>query len=189
MVKTFLVTLFLLTTVIGQSRPTSFIEKRVTFTIPAEWQIQSQEDKKTLGSTQIFIPYALTDDTPHSANATIVANIVPEKVTVEDLCDRIRKQSFPGMAIVNDLPDGKNWRTMVWTAQIQGLPYLALHRFGVVNRVAVEFMVAFPLFEKGDTKWVERTITDFNHTCENLKIDGTNSTEAMVRIDKLPAKQ
>lgn len=102
MFKTFFISLFLLTSVIGQSRPTSFIEKRVTFTLPAEWQIQSQEDKKTLGRTQIFIPYALTDDTPHSANATIVANIVPEKVTVEDLCDRIRKQSYPGMAIVND---------------------------------------------------------------------------------------
>jgi hypothetical protein len=189
MVKTFLITLFLLTSFIGQTRPTSFIEKRVTFSIPAEWQIQSQEDKKTLGRTQIFIPYALTDDTPHSANATIVVNIVPEKVTVEDLCDRIRKQSYPGMAIVNDLPDGKNWRTMVWTAETQGLPYLALHRFGVVNRVAVEFLVAFPLFEKGDTKWVERTIADFNRTCESLKIDGNNSTEVKVYADKLPSKQ
>ena len=187
--KALLITLLFLTSVAGQNRPTSFIEKRVTFSIPTEWQIQSQEDSKTLGRTQILIPYALTDNTPHSANAAIIANIVPANVTVKDVGDRILKQQYPGMAIVNDIPDGKNWRTIVWTARTEGLPYLMLDRFGVVNRVAVEFVVGFPLFEKGDTKWVERAVSDFNATCESLKIDGTNSTEAKVHIGKIPSNE
>ena len=174
--------------VFGQKAPTSFLEKRVTFTIPDQWQIQKVEDSKTLGRTQILIPYALTDNTPHSANAAIVANIVPDNVTVKEVGDRIGKQPIPSLVIVNDIPDGENWRTIVWTARTEGVPYLILSRFGVVHNVAVEFTVGFPLFEKDDTKWIEKGIADFNTTCETLKIDGTNSTKAKVVIEKLPAK-
>jgi len=177
-----------LASAVGQNAPTSFLKKRVTFTIPSHWQIQSQEDSKKLGRTQIFIPYALTENTPHSANAAIIANIVPDNVTIKDIGDRISRQQYPGMAIVNDIPDGKNWRTIVWTARTEGLPYLMLDRFGLVNRVAVEFVVGFPLFENGDPKWVEKVVSDFNVTCESLKIDGTNSTEAKVHIGELPSK-
>jgi hypothetical protein len=186
--KTLFVLIMFLASAAGQSAPTSFLEKRVTFTIPSHWQIQSQEDSKTLGRTQILIPYALTDNTPHSANAAIIANSVPDGVTVKDIGDRIAKQQYPGMAIVNDNPDGKNWRTIVWTARTEGLPYLMLDRFGLVNQVAVEFVVGFPLFENGDVKWVEKVVSDFNATCESLKIDGTNSTEAKVHLGKLPSK-
>jgi hypothetical protein len=177
-----------LASAVGQSAPTSFLEKRVTFTIPSHWRIQSQEDSKTLGRTQILIPYALTDNTPHSANAAIIANIVPDGVTVKDIGDRIAKQQYPGMTIVNDIPDGKNWRIIVWTARTEGLPYLMLDRFGLVNNVAVEFVIGFPLFENGDVKWVEKVVSDFNATCESLKIDGTTSTEAKVHLGKLPLK-
>jgi hypothetical protein len=140
-----------------------------------------------LGRTQISIPYPATDNTPHSANAVIIANTVPDNVGVKDIGDRIYKNQYPGMVIVNDIPDGKNWRTIVWTAQTDGVPYLMLDRFGVVNRVAVEFMVGFPLLENGDQKWVEREVEEFNTICKGLKIDGTNSTEAKVYLDKMPA--
>jgi len=173
----------------GQNVPTSFLEKRVTFTIPSHWKIQSQEDSKTSGRTQIFIPYELTDNTPHSANAAIIANIVPGNVTVKDIGDRIAKQPFPSLAIVNDIPDGPNWRTIVWTAKTEGLPYLMLNRFGLVNNIAVEFIVGFPLFEKPDVKWLEKVVADFNATCESLKIDGSNSTTVKILLDKLPVKK
>lgn len=176
-----------LASVIAQTAPTSFIEKRVTFSIPSSWVIQTQEDTKTLGRVQILIPYPATDNTPHSANAAIIANVVPDNVTVKDVGDRIYKNQYPGMAVVNDIPDGKNWRTLVWTARNGDVPYLMLDRFGVVNKVAVEFVVGFPLLEKGDQKWIEKTVDDFNATCKSLKIDGTNSTEAKVYLDKLPA--
>jgi len=183
--KILLLLLLLISVAVGQNRPTSFLEKRVTFSIPTEWQVQSQEDSKSLGRTQILIPYVLTDNTPHSANAAIIANVVPANVTVTDIGDRILKQQYPGMAIINDIPDGKTWRTIVWTARTEGLPYLMLDRFGVVNNIAVEFVVGFPLFENGDVKWVERVVSEFNSTCESLKIDGTNSTEAKIHLGKL----
>lgn len=184
-----LLLLVLLSPAIAQKRPTSFIDKRVTFSIPGHWEIQSQEDKKTLGRIQILIPYPATDDTPHSANAAIIANTVPDTVTLKDMGDRIATRGYPGLAIVNDIADGGNWRTIVWTARTEGVPYLMLDRFGLANGVAVEFMVGFPLLEKGDPKWVERVVDDFNATCQSLKIDGTNSSEAKVHIGKLPPNE
>ena len=160
----------------------------MTFTLPSYWKIQRQEDSKTLARTQILIPYALTDNTPHSANAALIANMVPKNVTVKDVGDRIGKQQFPGLAIVNDIPDGKQWRTIVWTGKAEGLSYLMFSRFGVVNNVAVEFTLGFPLFENPDVKWVEKVVADFNATCETLKIDGANSTGAKVYLDKLPPR-
>src|SRR5678816_2160633 len=186
---TLMLLLVALSQVIAQTAPTSFIEKRVTFSIPSYWVIQLQENTKTVGRTQIIIPYPATDNTPHSANAAIIANTLPGNVTVKDVGDRVYRNQYPGMAIVNDIPDGKNWRTIVWTAQTEGAPYIMLDRFGVVNGVAVEFLVGFPLLENGDPKWVERVVGEFNTLCKGLKIDGTNSSEAKVHIDKLPAQK
>jgi hypothetical protein len=89
------------------------------------------------------------------------------------------------MAIVNDIPDGKEWRTIVWTAR-NGAPYLRLNRFGCANGIATEVLMAFPLLENGDQKWVEKAVSVFNSVCEGLKIDGSNTTEAKVDIGKLP---
>jgi hypothetical protein len=173
---------------VAQKAPTSFIERRVTFSLPTQWVIQKQEETKTLGRAQILIPYPLTDNTPHSANAAIVANTVPSSVTVKDIGDRVYNKQYEGMAVVNDIADGKNWRTIVWTARTEGTPYLMLDRFGLVKGVAVEFLVGFPLLENGDQKWIEKVVEDFNATCKSLKIDGTNSTEAKVSLEKLPRK-
>ena len=172
-----------------QNTPTSLVGKRVTFSLPSSWIVQKQEAEKTSGRIQILIPYPATDNTPHSANAAVIANAVPKDVTVKDAGDAVYKNQFPGFAVVNDIADGKNWRTLVWTAKNE-VPYIMLDRYGVVNGVAVEFLVSFPLLEKGDPKWIEKTVADFNSFCEGLKIDGTNSTEAKVHLDKLePAKK
>jgi hypothetical protein len=169
----------------AQQRPSSLIQNRVTFTLPAHWEIQKQEDSATVGRIQILIPYPETENTPHSANVAIVANIVPAEVTVKEVGDRVYGKKYPGMAVVNDIPDGKEWRTIVWTAR-DGAPYLSLNRFGCANSVAVEVLMAFPLLENGDLKWIEKAISDFNSLCESLKIDAKNSTEAKVNLGKLP---
>jgi hypothetical protein len=169
----------------AQQLPSSLIQKRVTFTLPIHWKIQNLEDSATVGKIQILIPYPETDKTPHSANVAIVANIVPSEVTIKDIGDKVYGRKYTGMAVVNDIPDGKEWRTIVWTAR-DGAPYLALNRFGCANGVAVELLMAFPLLENGDLKWIEKAISDFNSLCETLKIDAKNSTEAKVNLEKLP---
>jgi hypothetical protein len=186
--STALLLLALHSVIVAQEQPTSFIQKRVTFSIPSHWEIQIQEDTKTMGRTQILIPYPATDDTPHSANAAITANTVPAQVTIKDIGDRVYGMKHPGFAIVNDIADGNNWRTIVWTAKTEGVPYVMLDRFGLVNGIAVEFMVGFPLMENGDAKWIEKVVEDFNATCQSLKIDGTNSDKAKIYVDKLPSR-
>jgi hypothetical protein len=157
----------------------------VTFTLPTDWEIQKQEDSATVGRIQILIPYPETENTPHSANVAIVANIVPAEITIKEVGDRVYGKKYPGMTVVNDIPDGKEWRTIVWTAR-DAVPYLGLNRFGCANGVAVEVLMAFPLLENGDLKWIEKAISDFNSLCESLKIDAKNSTEAKVNLGKLP---
>jgi hypothetical protein len=168
----------------AQQRPSSLIQKRVTFTLATHWEIQNLEDSATVGKIQILIPYPETENTPHSANIAIVANTVPAEVTIKEVGDKVYGKNYPGMAVVNDIPDGKEWRTIVWTAR-DGAPYVMLNRFGCANGVAVEVLMAFPLLENGDQKWIEKAISDFNSLCETLKIDAKNSTEAKVNLGKL----
>ena len=164
--------------------PTALQGKRVTFVIPDTWVVQNQEDTAAGGRIQLLIPYPATDNTPHSANVAIIANVVQSGVSVKDLSDKVYGNQYPGLAVVNDIPDGKNWRTLVWTAK-NGVSYVMLDRYGVVNNMAVEFLIGFPLLEKGDQKWIEKTVKDFNEVCSSLKIDGSNSTEAKVNLGKI----
>ena len=170
---------------LGQEQPRDLISKRVTFSLPTHWKIQTQEDSPAVGKIQMIIPYPETDPTPHSANVAIVANTIPEGVTIKEIGDQVYKKSYPGMVVVNDIPDGREWRTLVWTAR-NGVPYVMLNRFGCSNGIALEVLLAFPLLENGDQKWIEKAINDFNSFCETLKIDGKNSNEAKVHLGTLP---
>lgn len=169
----------------AQEPPSSLLQKRVSFTLATHWEIQKQEDSATVGKIQIFIPYPETEKTPHSANVVIVANTVPRGVTIKEVAGQVYGKKYPGMAVVNDIPDGNEWRTIVWTAH-NGVPYVMLNRFGCANGIAIEVLMAFPLLENGDQKWIEKAVNDFNSLCETLKIDGKNSTEAKVHLGKLP---
>jgi hypothetical protein len=183
---------FLLTVVIfvvtapivsAQRPPSSLIQKRVAFTLAERWEIQNQENSATSGKIQILIPYPETEKTPHSANVAIVANIAPTGVTIKEVGDKV--YSYPGLTVVADIPDGKEWRTIVWSVYSGGAPYVMLNRFGCANGIAVDVLMSFPLLENGDSKWIEKTISDFNSLCESLKIDAKNSTEAKVNLGEI----
>ena len=167
----------------AQQRPSSLIQKRVTFTLPAHWEVQNQEDSATAGKISILIPYPETEKTPHSANVAIVANIAPTEVTIKEVGDKV--YGYPGLTVVADTPDGKEWRTIVWSVYSGGAPYVMLNRFGCANGIAVDVLMSFPLLENGDSKWIEKTISDFNSLCESLKIDAKYSTEAKVNLGEI----
>jgi hypothetical protein len=130
----------------------------------------------------MLIPNPGTEKTPHSANAEITANIAPAGITVKEAGDNV--YGYPGVTVVKDIPDGKEWRTIVWTGY-DGAPYVMLNRFGCANGIAVEVLMSFPLLENVDQKWIEKAISDFNSLCESLKIDAKNSTEAKVNLGEL----
>lgn len=173
----------------AQLFPTVLLNKRVTLSLPEAWKVQNQEDREALARVQLLVPYPATDNTPESANAAIIAKPVRAGFTIKEAGDEIYRRPFSDLKIVNDIPDGSNWRTIVWTARNGDVQYLAFDRFGVLNNLSVEFLVAFPLMKNGDPKWVEQLVKDFNAICESLKIDGTNSTSAKVHLDKLPEKK
>jgi len=164
----------------AQQHPSSLIQKRVTFTLAAHWKIQHQEDSATAGKISILIPYPVTEKTPHSANVAIVAHMAPAGATIKEVGDKV--YSYPGLSVVAGTPDGKEWRTIVWSDYTSSSPYVMLNRFGCANGIAVDVLMSFPLLEDGDPKWIENAISDFNSLCETLKIDEKNSSEAKVKL-------
>jgi hypothetical protein len=170
-------------------RLSSLLEGRVSFALPAAWVVERHHNTKTNGRAQIRIPYPAADSTPHRASATLIANTVPEGITVRHLSDGVYKNSFEGLRVLSDEFDGDEWRTMVWTARSGGVAYVMLNRFGLVGRTSVEVLAAFPLLEGGDPKWVEQTVADFNAFSASLKIDGRNRAGAAVKLDKIPQPQ
>jgi hypothetical protein len=166
----------------AQQRPSSLLQKRVTFTLATHWEIQHLEDSATDATIQILIPYPETEKIPRSVNVTIVTNIAPAGVTIKEVGDKV--YGYPGVTVVNDIPDGKEWRTIVWTDHT-GDPFVMLNRIGCANGIAVEVLMAFPFLKNGDPKWLEKAISEFNSLCETLKIDAKNSTEAKVSLGEL----
>lgn len=174
----------------GKEEPlSSLMEGRVSFTLPAAWVLQRHVNTKTNGRAQLLIPYPATDQTPHSANVALLANTVPEGITVRHLSDGVYQNNYEGLRVLSDEFDGDEWRTMVWTARTGGVAYVMLQRFGLMGRTSVEVMAAFPLLEDGDPKWIEKTVADFNALSASLKIDGRNKTGAIVKLDTIPQPQ
>src|SRR5262245_6938647 len=167
----------------AQQHPSSLIRKRVTFTLPSHWEIQNQEDSDAGGKINISIPYPESVKTTHSANVAIVANIALAGGAIKEIGDKV--YGDPGLTVVADIPDGKEWRTIVWSLYSGGAPYVMLNRFGCADGIAVDVLMSFPLLESGDPKWIEKAISDFNSLCESLKIDTKNSTEAKVNLGEI----
>jgi hypothetical protein len=169
--------------VLAQPHPSSPIRKRVTFTLPAQWEIQNQEDSDAGAKINISIPYPETKKTTHSANVAIVANFALAGGSIKEVGDKV--YSYPGLTVVADIPDGEEWRTIVWSMYSGGAPYVMLNRFGCANGITVDVLMSFPLLENGDPKWIEKAISDFNSLCESLRIDAKNSTEAKVNLGEI----
>ena len=172
-----------------EERLSSLLDGRVSFTLPAAWVVERHVNTPFNGRAQLTIPYPAFEKTPHRVNVSLVANSVPAGITVRHLSDGVYKNNYEGLKVLSDEFDGDDWRTMVWTARLNGVPYAMLHRFGLSGRTSVELLAGFPLLEGGDPKWVERAVADFNALSASLKIDGRNKAAAVVKLDKIPPPQ
>src|SRR5262245_16186985 len=79
----------------AQQHPSSMLEKRVTFTLPAHWKIHRQLVSARVGAIEIFIPHTKTEKTPHSATVEIEANIAPAGVTIKEVGDKVYEEKYP----------------------------------------------------------------------------------------------
>jgi hypothetical protein len=172
-----------------EERLSSLMAGRVTFTLPAAWVVERHADTQFNGRAQMTIPYPAADKSPHRVKVSLVANQVPPGITVRHLSDGVYKNGYEGLKVLSDDFDGDDWRTMLWTARTEGVPYVMLNRFGLTGRTSVELLVAFPLLEGGDPKWIEKAVADFNALSASLKIDGQNKSAAAVKLDKIPQPQ
>jgi len=172
------------TTAPAQERPTSALGGAVTFKLPESWVVQQYSNTETNGFVRASIPYAAAEKAKQKAEVVLGARLVGEAVTLGHESDGVSKNKFEGMAVLSDTLDEGGWRTLVWTFRADGTSFLVLNRFGVAGGKSVELRAALPLVAGGDTKWVERAVTDFNSACESLKIGGSNRFEHKVTLDK-----
>lgn len=163
----------------------SLLEGRVTFTLPAEWGVKKHTSTKTMASAQLDLP--ALDAKAAAPVVSLSANLVAEEIGVRHLSDGVYKNRFEGLAVLSDTFDGDGWRTVVWTAK-SDTPFVALQRFGVVGRVAVELFVLFHLPGGGDPKPAEKRIAEFNAMCESLKVDGQNRFTNKVKLEGFAEK-
>jgi hypothetical protein len=168
----------------AKDNPTSFLDDAVTFNFPNAWVVAQHVNTSQYANAQVTIPYEAAEKLKQTARVSLSANILPVKATVKDLSDGVYKNKYEGLAVLSDTFDGDNWRTIVWTARAD-VPYLMLHRFGVVGNKSVELWAALPLIENGDWKWLEKAVADFNAACERLKIDGQNKFENKLELSKI----
>lgn len=143
------------------------LDERVSVDIPKRWK----RIKETPNKQQYLIPFKETDNTPHSANASIVTEYCDDSLDVRNYSDSILARMInpaKGNIIINDNLDGTYWRSVLWRGQNQ-VPYVIWDRFGVNKGISVHFRVAYPLLENSTQS--RQSLTDeINATTESLKI-------------------
>ncbi|HWS87467.1 MAG TPA: hypothetical protein VN282_10905 [Pyrinomonadaceae bacterium] len=168
----------------GQRVPpySSMLDGAVTYTLPAGWRIIMYINTSRGGGAEIINTKELARP---QTRLFLSADPLREEKTVEDMIHKAFENKYRRdgkVVVLSEKSDGANWRTAVWTKDINGQPNLVLGRFGVVNRKFVDLSLHVPL-GSGDVKWMKQMVEDFNAVCESLKIDGQGSFESKVSTD------
>jgi hypothetical protein len=169
----------------GQRVPpySSMLDGAVTYTLPAGWRIIMYINTSRGGGAEIINSKELM--TRPQARLFLSADPLREEKTVEDMINKAFENKYRRdgrVVVLSEKSDGENWRTVVWTKDINGQPNLVLGRFGVVNRKFVDLSLHVPL-GSGDVEWMKQVVEDFNAVCESMKIDGQGSFESKVSTD------
>jgi hypothetical protein len=163
-------------------RGSSLLENRVTFSAPSAWSVKRHTSTGSSGRAELDIP-TLNPDL-RLPIATISASVTAPETTVKHLSESVYKNKYEGLAILSDSFDGQHWRTIVWTAKGEK-QYLALQRFGVVNRVSVEVFIVCYLPAQENAAQLTKLLENFNAFCESLKIDGKNEFTNKLTLEKI----
>jgi hypothetical protein len=161
----------------------SMLGGAVTFTLPAGWHVSMYINTSQTGAAEIRNTEGLRDKP--QARFFLSALPLREKKTVREMSgdtsgSHLRK--ILGGTVLSEKFDGDDWRTVIWTAVVNGEPHVVLEHFGIVNDKYVYLAAHVPL-GSGDVVWMKQVVVDFNAACESLKIDGQGSFENKVSPD------
>jgi hypothetical protein len=156
----------------------------IAFKLPPTWQAQRHITNGTAEVLKILIPDPDTDGTPDSSNAAITAEPLQPGLDVRTFGDSRLATKEPSFVTITDISAGEHWRTALSSAHQGRTPYIIVDRFGVADGWMVVLRAAFPIIERANASWTDRTLSEINQLIASLKINGTNAVNSELRQDK-----
>jgi hypothetical protein len=159
-------------------------ERLVAFDAPKDWILQNHLVNSNSESFQFLIPDSVTDNTPDSANAGILIELVHNGMDVTNFSGSLLENApnLHGYAVLTKIFAGNKWCSALSRGQQGATPYIIMDRFGVDLGVMVFFRFAQPVLTNNQSA-VALSISNFNAVGRSLKIGGTNMVNSEMRQD------
>ncbi len=147
----------------------AFLSGAVTFSLPPGWLVQGWSRGEGAEGLAAFIPCAALDDTPHSANANLLAE--PNREGEPLAAWSARRSAVAAARSVDDERVEGAWRTVVSTGFDRGVRYVVVERFGVSPHGRVHAVAAFPALEGVADRWFGQTSEDIDRFLGSLGLE------------------
>ncbi len=159
----------------------AFLSGAVTFSLPPGWLVQGWTRGEGAEGVAAFIPCATLDDTPHSANANVLAE--PNREGEALAAWSARRFAVAAARHLDEERVESAWRTVVSTGFDRGARYVVVERFGVSPRGRVHAVAAFPAVEGVGDRWFGQTGDDIDRFFGSLALAGAPSSRVHLGWD------
>ncbi len=153
----------------------------VAFTLPERWSVQGWLAERGSEGVAAYIPCAPLDETPHSANANLLAESNGDAEGLASWSARRLAVAAP-RRIEEERVEGA-WRTVVSTGVDRGARYVVVERFGVSSRARVHAIAAFPALAGVPESWFEWTGGEIDRFLRSLALAGAPPSSVRVGWD------
>ncbi len=147
----------------------AFLGGAVTFSLPPGWLVQGWKRGEGAEGVAAFIPCAPLDDTPHSANANVLAEPNGEREPLSKWS--ARRFAVAASRSVDEERLERSWHTVVSTGFDRGVRYVVVERFGVSPHGRVHAVAAFPALEGVGDRWFGQTSEDIDRFLGSLALE------------------
>lgn len=160
--------------------PAVFLGGTVTYSLPGRWRVQGLVADGAEG-VAAYIPCSALDDTPHSANANLLAEPNGEGEGLASWSARRLAVAAPRR--MDEERVERAWRTVVSTGFDRGARYAVVERFGVSPRGRVHAVAAFPVIDGVGGAWLARTGDEIDRFLGSIGLAGAAPSEVHVGWD------
>ena len=165
----------------GPAPDGGFLAGEVTFALPQRWRVQGLLASEGAEGVAAYIPCAALEDTPHSANANLLAE--PNREGEGLASWSARRFAVAAPRRLDEERVERAWRTVVSTGFDRGARYVVVERFGVSPRGRVHAVVAFPVLAAAGQGWLARMGEEIDGFLESLALGGAPPSRVHVAWD------
>jgi hypothetical protein len=137
------------------------IKEKISFKIFDNWKLL--KEKKS--DSSIFLGYEIQNNdlskTLGKTNAIFRANYIPKEITAIDI-DVPQISNNLGATFLLSAMDGNNWKTSIMVGSEKDVQMIFLHRVGVFDGIAFEFLFMFPHISKETNQQIKSKLLSLN---------------------------